>query len=34
MRELRRTLTLKCKSTGGMFTFPITPFPKFTESVS
>ena len=34
MRDLRRTLTLKCKSTGDMFTFPITPFPKFTESVS
>ena len=34
MSDLKRILTLKCLSDNDVLIFPITPFPKFTESVS
>ena len=34
MSDLKRILTLKCLSDNDVLIFPITPFPKFTESVN
>ena len=34
MADYRRILTIECLATKEVLTFPITPFPKFTESVS